>query len=91
MRIDANFGNLQPMAEAKLNRSNSVEVSSTPAGADEAKLSWRESGISKLNSAALDAPEIRTELVQSLRAAIQSGNYSVSHFAVAESMFNELF
>jgi flagellar biosynthesis anti-sigma factor FlgM len=91
MRIDANFGNLQPLAEAKLNRPSTSGAQPSLAQLDETKLSSKHSDLSKLNSLALNSPDIRTELVHSLRAAVKSGNYAISHDAVADAMFNELF
>jgi flagellar biosynthesis anti-sigma factor FlgM len=92
MRIDTSFVNLAAVANDKVNRhSTHAPGSGKNEGVDEAKLSSGDSTISGLSTRAMSEPEIRSERVESLRAAIVQGTYASNPQATADAMFNELF
>ena len=89
MRIDLNGG-------AAASGSQTEKASSSraaPAGAGPAppsRLSESDSSVGKLETAALNSPEVRTEKVQALRSQLQSGTYQVSSAQVANSILEQL-
>jgi flagellar biosynthesis anti-sigma factor FlgM len=46
--------------------------------------------VGKLETAALNSPEVRTEKVQALKSQLQSGTYQVSPAQVAGSILEQL-
>lgn len=87
MRIDLNPG-------AATSGSAAEKISSpvAPAGASQAEPTHLESDVNvgKLETAALNSPEVRSEKVQALRSQLQSGTYQVSPAQVAGSILEQL-
>lgn len=93
MRIDPNPG--PQIAEANSNPSeSSASASQTAAnqmaGEDHTELSTSGAQVQELVAQASRLPEIRQERVQSLRQAIQSGQYQSSPEQVAGAMFEHM-
>ena len=75
MRIDLNPGATIPGPQAE--KASQV----APANArqtDKTHLSESDASVGRLETAALNSPEVRTEKVQALRSQLQSGAYQVS-------------
>jgi flagellar biosynthesis anti-sigma factor FlgM len=95
MRINPDHGS-QPLADS--GRSNtpkaaadSIQSSNQGAlGQDQAQLSGAGSQVTALAAQVLQLPEIRQERVQSLRLAVQSGNYAPDPKAVAGALIDHL-
>jgi flagellar biosynthesis anti-sigma factor FlgM len=101
MRIDLNHGP-QPLDENS--RSNSAESAATGGGSplngpgyglgklgeDQAQLSGAHVQVQALAAEAFQLPEVRQERVQSLRQAIQSGQYTASPEKVAGAVLTHM-
>jgi flagellar biosynthesis anti-sigma factor FlgM len=88
MRIDSNFP-LQRGAETE--KSNKASAGKfVPAQTEGSHESGEDSvTLSSLASKALDTPEVRQDKVDSLRAAIQNGSYSVDPNQTADAMLSD--
>lgn len=92
MRIESSFNQFSPVTNEKAGHSKgSAQRSQEPERQDTAELSSADSGVSRLRERAMSTPETRSARVESLRAAVASGTYSLNSQAIADAMFNELF
>jgi flagellar biosynthesis anti-sigma factor FlgM len=95
MRIDSNRqAQESSKAEALNNNAGSQgakksAVTTAQAG-DTVKLSSFYDRVGELAKKASQAPEVRQERVDSLKAAVREGKYKVASDQTAEAMFNEL-
>ena len=92
MRIDSPFTSLQPVFDKATNRPVATTANKTEQNMrSEESTSTVGEKTRSLVSGALAEPEMRSDRVQSLRAAILDGTYSVDAQKVASAMFDELF
>lgn len=93
MRIDLRFGNLDSVEAQKTarGRSTNTERSEQSERRDEAKLSSSSSSISALSARAMAEPDVRADRVNSLRAAVEDGSYSVEPHKIANAMLRDIF
>lgn len=94
MRIDLNHG-LQQLSESNHSDAQSTVAAGSSsashvAGEDQAELSAAHAQVQALAAQASQLPEVRQERVQSLRQAIQSGQYHSSPEEVAGAMFEHM-
>lgn len=88
MRIDLNAG-----ATTSGSQADEISSQAAPASAsqtDRSHLSESDASVGKLETAALNSPEVRTEKVQALRSQLQAGNYQVSPAQLAGSILDQL-
>jgi negative regulator of flagellin synthesis FlgM len=89
MRIDLNPGATASGSHAEKTASaHAAPASARPT--DRTRLSESDTSVGKLEGAALNSPEVRTEKVQALRSQLQSGTYQVSPAQVAGSILEQL-
>jgi len=88
MRIDLNAGTTTAGAQAE-KASPQVAPTSTSQG-EQTHFSESGTSVGKLETAALNSPEVRTERVQALKSQLQSGTYQVSPAQVAGSILEQL-
>ena len=86
MRIDLNAGAPTSGAQAEKTPSQVAPASK----AEQTHLSESGTSVGKLETAALNSPEVRIEKVQALRSQLQSGTYQVSPAQVAGSILEQL-
>ncbi len=76
------------------NKDQAVEKTSTPkksAGtADRVDLSGKAKEINKLKALINQLPDIRTEEIEAIKKAIETGNYTVDSLKVAEKILEEM-
>ncbi len=89
MRIDLNTGAAVSGSHTEKTAA-SHPASAGAAQTDETRLSEGETSVGKLETAALNSPEVRSEKVQALRSQLQAGTYNVSAAQVASSIFEQL-
>ena len=87
MRIDLNPG--ATISGPQAEKSSQV-AAANPRQADKTHLSESDASVGKLETAALNSPEVRTEKVQALRSQLRSGTYQVSPAQVAGSILEQL-
>ena len=90
MRIDLNPASM-PELERSRGASSASTGSATPTDSsmeteDVANLSTGQEAVSTLSAQLKQVPDVRQELVSSLRQAIQSGTYRVSPDGIADKM-----
>jgi flagellar biosynthesis anti-sigma factor FlgM len=88
MRIDLNAGATTSGAQAEKTPSQVAPASANKA--EQTHFSESGTSVGKLESAALNSPEVRIEKVQALRSQLQSGTYQVSPAQVAGSILEQL-
>ena len=88
MRIDLNAGAASSGSQAEKTSSQVAPASASKTG--QTHLSESDVTVGKLETAALNSPEVRTEKVQALRSQLQSGTYQVSAAQVAGSVLEQL-
>jgi flagellar biosynthesis anti-sigma factor FlgM len=88
MRIDLNAGATISGSQAEKPSSRVAPASASHTG--KAHLLESDINVGKLETAALNSPEVRTEKVQALRSQLQSGTYQVSPAQVAGSILEQL-
>jgi flagellar biosynthesis anti-sigma factor FlgM len=91
MRIDTSFTNPAVSNEKAARPFTPAASSGRTELKDEARLTAGKASVSALASQVKTEPEIRSEKVESLRAAIINGTYALNSQATADAMFNELF
>ncbi|HEY1802509.1 MAG TPA: flagellar biosynthesis anti-sigma factor FlgM [Terriglobales bacterium] len=89
MRIDLNSPLRGAETEKSGNSSSSGRARRTQADSNSSALSEDSVTLGSLTSKALESPEVRQDKVDSLRSAVQSGQYSVDPQQVAEAMLND--
>jgi flagellar biosynthesis anti-sigma factor FlgM len=89
MRIDLNAGAAASGSQTEKIASSRSAPSST-GQTDQSKSLEGKISVGKLETAALNSPEVRFEKVQALRSQLQSGTYQVSPTQVAGSMLEQL-
>ena len=89
MRIDLNTGAAVSGSHAEKTASSHPTQSSAGQN-DHSRVSEGETSVGKLETAALNSPEVRSEKVQALRLQLQSGTYQVSPAQVASSILEQL-
>jgi flagellar biosynthesis anti-sigma factor FlgM len=98
MRVDLTTSGSEPAEQNKAGRagqaaaaeSAATSASSATSGADQARFSFDRARVQSLEAQVLAQPEMRTAKVQSLRQAIDSGQYSVPASQIADAMTAEL-
>jgi negative regulator of flagellin synthesis FlgM len=88
MRIDLNAGATISGSQAEKTSSHVAPQSASKT--DQTHLSESDASVGKLETTALNSPEVRAEKVQALRSQLQSGTYQVSSAQVAGSMLEQL-
>ena len=90
MRIDLNAR--LPMEEAEASRTRSSRPLANDEAAGQADLATASNStrVRSLAQSVLDAPEVRTEKVDALRADIASGHYEVSARKIAAAMLEHV-
>jgi|KBSMisStandDraft_5_1062788.scaffolds.fasta_scaffold784532_3 flagellar biosynthesis anti-sigma factor FlgM len=93
MRIDLNSASM-PELERSRGSSNaspgsSVSVENTTQTDDVANLSTGHEAVSTLSAQLKAVPDVRQELVESLRQAIHSGTFRVSPDGIADKMLSD--
>jgi negative regulator of flagellin synthesis FlgM len=88
MRIDLNTGAASAGSQAEKTSSQVAPTSARQT--HQTHLSESDASVGKLETAALNSPEVRTEKVQALRSQLQSGTYQVSPAQVAGSILEQL-
>lgn len=88
MRIDLNAGATTSGSQAE--KTTSHVASGAASQADPTHFSESDASVGKLETAALNSPEVRTEKVQALRSQLQAGTYQVSPAQVAGSILEQL-
>ena len=89
MRIDLNSS--ATVSGSQLEKTSSPPPSHTSASQSEpSQLHESQASVGKLATAALSAPEVRTEKVQALQSQLQSGTYQVSAQQVAGSIVDQM-
>jgi negative regulator of flagellin synthesis FlgM len=91
MRIDLNQASASQIASEPSSKpvsTQSVNVSDH-ATEDRTTLSSAQQPLSQLVSTAMSSPEIRQDKVDSLKQALESGNYKLDPGKIAESMIDE--
>ena len=85
MRIDLNSTVPERVATEKSGKSRAAEQAAESARESEGANSQDTVRLTGLASQAMSAPEVRQDLVDQLRQAVQSGQYSMDPHAIAES------
>jgi negative regulator of flagellin synthesis FlgM len=88
MRIDLNAG--ATTSGAQTEKTSSHVAPATASQGEQTYFSESGTSVGKLETAALNSPEVRTEKVQALRSQLQSGTYQVSPAQVAGSILEQL-
>ena len=88
MRIDLNAG--ATISGLQVEKASSPVAPASASQTDKAHLSESDASVGKLETAALNSPEVRAEKVQALRSQLQSGTYQVSPAQVAGSILEQL-
>jgi negative regulator of flagellin synthesis FlgM len=88
MRIDLNAGATSSGAQAEKTASHVAPASADQT--DQKRLSESDASVGKLETAALNSPEVRAEKVQALKSQLQAGTYQVSPAQVAGSILEQL-
>lgn len=91
MKIDGinPYRKVQEVTEIKkVNKKNDVQKTYTEK--DEISLSEQAKGISELKAAIDELPDIRTDKVDSIKKAIDTGNYNVDSKKIAEKILEEI-
>jgi negative regulator of flagellin synthesis FlgM len=88
MRIDLNAGATTSGSQTEKTSSHVGPASASQT--EQVHLSESDANVGKLETAALNSPEVRTEKVQALRSQLQSGTYQVSPTQVAGSILEQL-
>ena len=88
MRIDLNAGATTSGPQAEKTSTHIAPVSRSQA--EQTHLLESGTSVGKLETAALNSPEVRTEKVQALKSQLQSGTYQVSPAQVAGSILEQL-
>jgi flagellar biosynthesis anti-sigma factor FlgM len=70
--------------------STSASSTANTAGVDQARFSFDQARVRSLQAQVLAQPEVREAKVQSLRQAINGGNYSVPASQVADALTNDV-
>jgi flagellar biosynthesis anti-sigma factor FlgM len=94
MRVDLTTSGSEPAEQNKAGRAGQAaaaesaasSASSATSGADQARFSFDQARVQSLQAQVLAQPEVRAAKVQSLRQAIDSGQYSVPASQVADAM-----
>jgi negative regulator of flagellin synthesis FlgM len=88
MRIDLNAGTTTAGAQAE--RTSSHVAPASASQGEQTHFSESGTSVGKLETAALNSPEVRTERVQALKSQLQSGTYQISPAQVAGSILEQL-
>ena len=88
MRIDLNAGATTSGLQAE--KTSSQVAPANRSQTQQTHLSENDPSVGRLETAALNSPEVRTEKVQALRSQLQSGTYQVSPAQVAGSILEQL-
>jgi flagellar biosynthesis anti-sigma factor FlgM len=88
MRIDLNAG--ATISGPQVEKTSSQVVPANASHTEPIHLPESDASVGKLETAALNSPEVRTEKVQALRSQLQSGTYQVSAAQVAGSILEQL-
>jgi flagellar biosynthesis anti-sigma factor FlgM len=90
MRIDLNSDGA--VSGSQIDKTASPQRTQTAPSSigNESGISESDMSAGKLNAAALNSPEVRTEMVQALKSQIESGSYQVSPAQVAGSMIEQM-
>jgi len=62
---------------------------STYAGDDKVELSTRATDLKEMQAQAMSAPDVRTELVESIKMKVENGTYQIDTGKIAEKMIEE--
>jgi negative regulator of flagellin synthesis FlgM len=92
MRIDLTqsaASQLASEATAQKVKADRAEAMGADSDGDRTTLSSDTSSVQSLISTAMNSPEIRQDKVDSLRTAINSGNYTLDSNEIASSMIDE--
>lgn len=97
VKIDPNFepqGGQGPSGAGAAGAAGAIQVSSRGAsgqasGTDKADLSTEAQQFAMLSSQAANVPNVRQNLVASLKSAVQNGTYTVSNQQIAQSMLRD--
>ncbi len=76
--------------EPAISRNKPAEAGGIPASGDQITLSRGAEEMSRLTSAVNALPDVRTEKVETIRNAVQSGTYSVRAEMVADKLLKEV-
>ena len=90
MRIDLNAGLTVPDSKLEKSSGSRSPQESKGTGADKSQLSGTEMSVNLLAGSALQAPEIRTDKVEALKAQIDTGTYQISSDQIAAVMMEQL-
>ena len=94
MKIDSFVPSLPPensgQANQVTNSNSSAHRSAIQSQPDVADLSGTADRLSLLSTQALSAPEVRTQRVAELQAAVSEGRYQVSSQRIAAALFDQL-
>jgi flagellar biosynthesis anti-sigma factor FlgM len=90
MRIDLSSGGA--VSGSQIDKTASPQRTQTASASigNESGISESDMSAGKLTAAALNSPEVRTEMVQALKSQIESGSYQVSPAQVAGSMIEQM-
>lgn len=88
MRIDLSAGATTARSQAEKTASQGAPVSASQT--EQTHLLESDASVGKLETAALNSPEVRTEKVQKLRSQLQAGTYQVSPPQLAGSILEQL-
>ena len=92
MRINLNIRIPETQTDTRADKPGSTPARSEGSGlpADQAELSMDQGKVQRLAASVSVMPEVRTDKVQALQAAVQDGRYDVSAEQIADAMFNQL-
>lgn len=76
--------------ELIVSQKKTAESGNIPAGGDQITLSRGAGEISRLTAAVSDLPDVRTDKVETVRNALESGTYSVRGEMVADKLLKEV-
>ncbi|KAF0185846.1 MAG: negative regulator of flagellin synthesis FlgM [Nitrospirae bacterium] len=76
--------------EFSVSQKKAAESGDIPAGGDQITLSRGAGEISRLTAAVSDLPDVRTDKVETIRNALESGTYSVRGEMVADKLLKEV-
>lgn len=76
--------------EATVPRKNAAEAGGIQSNGDQITLSGGAEEMSRLTAAVNDLPDVRSEKVETIRNALESGTYSVRGEQVAEKLLKEV-
>jgi flagellar biosynthesis anti-sigma factor FlgM len=92
MRIDlysSTAGQIASEQSAQQVATQNTGNSGQPVGEDTATLTTDSTSVSSLASTAMNSPEVRQNLVDSLKQSIANGSYELNPTAIASSMVDE--